>query len=1082
MDIKSSKDRATFPLTPMQQGMLYHCLSAPRSGFDVEQVIGTLREPVELSAFRKAWQRLVDRHDALRMRFSFDEKGFAHQFPLDQVTLPIDERDWSKLSSQEQDRLLEVFLQEDRLRGFDPKADTLIRVAVFRLGVSHYRFVWTWWHGILDGRARLILLKELFSFYEVFRRGEDINLPVPRRFADFAEWLAGLDASSATPYWRDLLKGFTDPTVVGGERPLTKHEEGDFGEHEVRLTQTASSRLYAFVDAHGLTMNALVQGAWARVLSQFSGQDDVVFGTTRACRHLAFNGNGSGESIVGILINTLPIRVIMEPDVRVVDWLKKLRAKHIAMRPYEYTPIVAIQESSDVPADQRLFNSIVVFENQSLNSVLRSQGREWESRHFEIRGRTGYPLTLYVWGGAELLLQISNDRAKIDDETAERMISHLVTAIESMAERPKHKIQDVPLLPEEERQLMREWNATQVAYPQDRCVQELFEAQAAKTPGSIALVYEDQSLTYEELNRRANQLAHHLRSLGVRPGVLAGICVERSPEMVVGVLGVLKAGGTYVPLDPAFPSDRLAFMAEDAELGLIVTKESLMEVVPDAQCVWVRLDADWERITRQPLEDLERMATPEDLAYVLYTSGSTGKPKGVEISHRALTNFLWSMRSEPSFTERDVLLAVTTLSFDIAGLELFLPLIVGGRIELASRQVAADARVLRERLDQSRPTMMQATPATWRMLIEAGWNGTPGMTALCGGEGLPRELANQLMDRTAALWNMYGPTETTIWSSVQRVSAADPEITIGRPIANTEFYILDKNLQPVPVGVPGELLIGGDGLARGYRKRPELTEEKFILHPFSDKPGARLYRTGDLARYREDGRVVHLGRLDHQVKLRGFRIELGEIEAILDEHPAVQKNVVIARDTGGGAGNAYLAAYIVPKLGQTPTIGELRRFLQEKLPDYMIPSSFVLLAALPLTPNGKVDRRALPAPDQMRPKLESTFVAARTPTEETLVGIWREVLGVERVGIHDNFFELGGHSLRAIQIISRIQSAFDVELSLRALFSTPTVAGLATAITQQKTEQVDGEMLARMLAELEELSPDVAKAQLADVR
>jgi amino acid adenylation domain-containing protein len=678
------------------------------------------------------------------------------------------------------------------------------------------------------------------------------------------------------------------------------------------------------------------------------------------------------------------------------------------------------------------------------------------------------------------MLRISYDRNRYDDSAVTRILGHFQNILENIAAEPDRPLADISLLTATERyQLQVEWNNTRTDYPRDRCVHELIEAQAAKSPDAVAAAYDDQSFTYGELNRRANQLAHHLRGLGVKPGMLVGICVERSLEMLVGLLGILKAGGTYVPLDPAFPPDRLAFMAADAGLSLIVATESLKGVVPEAQCAWVRLDSDWEQISRQPAEELEPIARPEDIAYVLYTSGSTGKPKGVEISHRALTNFLWSMGREPGFGEQDVLLAVTTLSFDIAGLELYLPLITGGRVEVASRQVAADGQLLQKQLEKCRATLMQATPATWRMLIETGWEGTPGMTALCGGEGLPRELANQLLKRTKALWNMYGPTETTIWSSVERISAEDPEITIGRPIGNTEFYILDRNLQPVPIGVPGELFIGGDGLARGYRNRPELTAEKFIPHPFSDEPGARLYRTGDLARYREDGRVVHLGRLDHQVKVRGFRIELGEIEAILDQHPAVQKSVVMAREAKGGAGETYLAAYLVPNPGEAPAVGELRRFLQEKLPDYMVPSAFVEMDALPLTPNGKVDRRALPEPDQARLKLESTYVAARTPTEQTLVDIWKEVLKVEQVGVNDNFFELGGHSLLATQMIAKIENTFEVETSMRSLFDTPTVAGLATTIAQKKTEQAEDEALAQLLAELEELSPDEAMEQFS---
>jgi amino acid adenylation domain-containing protein len=1073
MDMNSSQKQLTFPLTPMQMGMFYHSLAAPGSGYDVEQVIGTLREPLESTAFKRAWQRLVDRHEVLRMRFLFDEKGIPHQLPLEEVTLLVDERDWSDLSCQEQDKLLATFLEEDRSRGFDPRSDILIRVALFRLGESHYRFVWTWWHGILDGRARLILLQELFRFYEAFRRGEDLNLPQPRRFRDFTDWLANFDSAASEPFWRELLKGFNNPTPIGTDRPVTAREKGDFGEHELRLPQAVSSLVREFVNGHGVTMNALIQGAWALVLSLYSEQDDVVFGTTRACRHSAFDGDGSGKGIVGVLINTVPVRVKMEPGAEVIDWLKGLRAQHLAARPYEHTPLVVIQTCSSVLANRRLFESIVVYENLLLDFVLRSQGKEWELRRFDIRGRTGYPLTLYTYDGTELLIQIANDRARITDETAKRMLAHFAMAIQSLAKHPDHSVQEVSLLSDVERhQLLEEFNATEAEYPRAQCVHQLFDFQAERTPDATAVVFENQSLSYAQLNARANQLAHHLRSLGVKPGVLVGICVERSVEMVVGVLGILKAGGTYVPLDPAFPRDRLAFMAADAGLKLIVTKESSKAVVPDAERILVCLDSAWEQISRQPAHHLDAIAGPEDIAYVIYTSGSTGKPKGVEIQHRALTNFLWSMRTEPGCTHKDVLLAVTTLSFDIAGLELYLPLIVGGRIELASRMVAADGRLLQERLEKCGATLMQATPATWRMLIETGWQGTPGLTALCGGEGLPRELANQLLERTAALWNMYGPTETTIWSSVQRISPDDAEITIGRPIANTEFYILDKNLQVLPVGVPGELFIGGDGLARGYRNQPELTAEKFIPHPFSQKPSARLYRTGDLARYREDGQVVHLGRLDHQVKLRGFRIELGEIEAILDQHPAVQKNVIVARNADRGARDTYLAAYVVAEPGATPTVGELRRFLKKQLPDYMVPAAFVQMEALPLTPNGKVDRRALPEPDQARPKLESSYVAARTPMEQALVDIWKEVLKVEQIGVHDNFFELGGHSLRAIQMISQIGSTFKVEMPLQVLFEAPTVASVAAAIVQKQAEEGDSETLARILSELEELSPE----------
>jgi amino acid adenylation domain-containing protein len=1072
--------RRRFSLTPMQKGMLYQALASPRSGYDVEHVIGTLNVPLDTSAFQRAWQRLVDRHVALRLRFSFDDGGNPYQFPVDDARIAVEVSDWADRASEEQDRLLRVYLQEDRSRGFDPRSDLLIRVAVFRLGESRYRFVWTWWHGVLDGRARLILLKELFSFYEAFRRGEDVDLPQPRPFTDFADWLDGVEIAAAEPFWRELLKGFDQPTPIAADRPAAAEESADFGDHELRLTEAESLPLRDFAAKHGLTMNSLVQGAWALVLSMHTEQDDVVFGTTRACRRSAFGGDGTGDGVVGMLINTVPVRVKTEPSADVVSWLEELRAQHLAVRPYERTPLAPIQAWSGVPADRRLFESLVIYENAVLDTALRSQGKEWESYRFEIRGRTGFPLTVYVYESGELVIQVANDRARVEDQTARRMLAHLITTMQSVAGSAGRTIDEVSLLSDaERRQLLEEFTATAVDYPREQCVPQLFETQAARSPDATAVVFQDRSLSYAQLNARANQLARHLRDLGVRPGVLVGICVERSPEMVTGILGILKAGGAYVPLDPAFPRDRLAFMAADAELGLIVTTESSKDAVPDAGRVLIFLDSGWEPIGQQPAHDLDPIAGPEDIAYVIYTSGSTGKPKGVEIPHRALTNLLWSMRTEPGCRESDVLLAVTTLSFDIAGLEIYLPLIVGGRIVLASQMVAAEGRRLRALLEECGATLMQATPATWRMLIDAGWKGTPGLTALCGGEGLPRDLADRLLERTAALWNMYGPTETTIWSSVQRIGPDDAEITVGRPIANTDFFVVDKNLRLVPVGVPGELVIGGDGLARGYRNRPELTAERFISAPFSGKRGARVYRTGDRVRYRQDGQVVHLGRLDHQVKLRGFRVELGEIEAILGQHPAVRKNVVVARTGDGGSADTSLAAYVVAEPGATLTVGELRRFLQGHLPAYMIPAAFVPMEALPLTPNGKVDRRALPAPGPVRPELESAYVAARTPAEQALVDIWKEVLNAAQVGVHDNFFELGGHSLRAMQLMARVDSSFKVELPLRALLEAPTVAGLAAAIALRQAEGADAGTLARILAELESLPPEAVDALLA---
>ena len=615
-----------------------------------------------------------------------------------------------------------------------------------------------------------------------------------------------------------------------------------------------------------------------------------------------------------------------------------------------------------------------------------------------------------------------------------------------MAGQPQGRLGDLPLLtPAERQQLLVEWNDTATEYPRHTCLHQLFEEQVDRTPDSVAVVFEGQQLSYRDLNARANELAHYLKMLGVRAETLVAICVERSVEMVVGILGILKAGGAYVPLDPAYPKDRLAFTINDCQPRVLLTQQTLAASLPAQAARMVCLDSDWREIAAAPESDLASAAGPANLAYVIYTSGSTGRPKGVTVPHRAVVNFLGAMQQQIRLTEHDILLAVTTLSFDIAGLDLFLPLTVGARVVIAKRETAADGSALVERLTSSGATILQATPVTWRLLRETGWKKSPHLKILSGGEALPPDLAHHLLGAGESVWNLYGPTETTIYSTAYRITSLDQKIVIGRPIANTQIYILDTRFQPVPVGVAGELHIGGDGLARGYLNRPELTAEKFIANPFSSEPGARLYKTGDLARYLSNGNIECLGRLDHQVKIRGFRIELGEIESHLRRHPAIQDVVAVAREDAPG--DKRLVAYLVPQSAETPpAVAELRRELLERLPDYMVPSAFVFLDALPLTPNGKVDRKALRAPDESRPDLATDFVAPRNRVEESLAAIWRELLGIEQVGIHDNFFALGGHSLLAATIQSRMASVSHVNLPLRKLFEAPTIAELSSEI------------------------------------
>ncbi|HEY0736592.1 MAG TPA: amino acid adenylation domain-containing protein, partial [Herpetosiphonaceae bacterium] len=665
-----------------------------------------------------------------------------------------------------------------------------------------------------------------------------------------------------------------------------------------------------------------------------------------------------------------------------------------------------------------------------------------------------FDLTLTLTESADELrgsLEYATDL--FDAERIERLAAHFTTLLAACVAQPDRPMTSLPLLTTAEQQLLVAWNATREPYPQDRCVHDLVTAQVERTPDAVAVRCGVEALTYAALHAQATQLAGYLRAHGVGPEMRVGLCVERSVELVVAVLAVWHAGAAYVPLDPSYPQERLAFMIADADLALVLTQRALLAVLPPVDAPLVVLDRDAEAIAATPsLPSVAR--DPAQLAYVLYTSGSTGRPKGVQVAQGAVVNFLHTMQTAPGIAATDVLLSVTTLAFDISVLELLLPLTVGAQVVLVDRTVASDGVALGQALTASGATIMQATPATWRLLRDAGWDGRAGLRVLCGGEALAPELAAYLLPRVRDVWNLYGPTETTIWSTRQRVQdASGPTLPIGRPVGNTQASVLDANGQRVPIGVVGELYLGGAGVARGYRGRPDLTAERFVPDGWSGQAGARLYRTGDLARYRADGTLEYVGRIDHQIKLRGFRIELGEIEAVLHAHPAVQTAVVVVREEQPG--EPRLIAYVVsqmnpphdPSLAVSPCdASELRTWLQTRLPAYMIPAVFVFLDALPLTPNGKIDRRALPTPDTLSLDNTAPAVAPATPTEAQLAALWSELLRQPVIGRQDEFFMLGGHSLLATQLVARVRATLGVELPLRVVFEAPTLAGLAARI------------------------------------
>jgi amino acid adenylation domain-containing protein len=696
-----------------------------------------------------------------------------------------------------------------------------------------------------------------------------------------------------------------------------------------------------------------------------------------------------------------------------------------------------------------------------------------------------------VENNGELLLQINYSTDLFEAETINRMLGHFQTLLEGIVANPEQRLSDLPLLTESERhQLLVEWNDTQTNYPQDKCIHQVFEVQVERTPDAVAVVFEDQQLTYRELNSRANQLAHYLRSLGVGPDVLVGFCVERSLEMVVGLLGILKAGGAYVPLDPDYPSERLAYMLEDSQMPVFVTTQKLSAALPEHQARVVCLDLDWGINSADSNVAPVTSVTDENLAYVIYTSGSTGKPKGVAIAHQNLvTAYLaWEdvYQLRTSCTSH---LQMASFSFDVFSGDLVRALCSGAKLVICPRKWLIEPEKLYELMLQEKVDCAEFVPAVLRNLIqylERTKQDLSFMRLLIVGSDSWHIKEYQQFQRFCSaqtrLINSYGASEATIDSSYFESTALslsiDRLVPIGRPFANTQIYILDSHLQPVPIGVAGELHIGGAGLARSYLNQPKLTDQKFIPNPLSNEPGDRLYKTGDLGRYLPDGTIEFLGRLDNQVKIRGFRIEIGEIEAELSQHPAVKQTVIVDREDQPG--NKRLVAYFVPNQEQVPSPDELRRFLKEKLPDFMLPSAFVHLDVFPLTPNGKVNRQALPAPDPFHMGGEVSFVPPRTLTEETLASIWADLLGLERVGIHDDFFDLGGHSLLATQVISRLREALSVELPLRYLFESSTIAELAELVVAQQIKQVESDTLEQILAEVDELSEDKVKQLLLE--
>ena len=1040
----------TLPLSYAQQRLWFlEQLGLSRCAYNLleaTRLLGVL----DVAALAQSLREIVRRHEVLRTTFTTSE-GQPRQVirPTTHLRFPI--VDLQEVPACEREAQLYTLAREEAQRPFDLAEGPLLRTKLLRLGTEEHVLLLTMHHIVSDGWSHGVFWRELAMLYEALATGKPSPLPdLSIQYTDFAhwqlQWLRGEVLNTQVAYWEQQLTGLTTLQLpIDRPRPAVQTLRGM--RHSLALSPALTQALKTLSLQHGVTVFMTLLAAFQTLLHRYAGQDDIPVGTFIANRNQI-----EIEGLIGFFINTLVLRTDLSADPSFRELLGRVRGVALGAYSHQDLPFEKLLEElrpqrdlSQNPLFQVLFN----FHNTPRHAP-ELPGLSLSPLEVNIE-TARFDVELDLWATPEGIrgwIEYSTDL--FEATTIARMAGHFQTLLEGIVADPEQCLSTLPLLTASERhRLLVEWNNTAADYPQDKCIHELFEAQVEWTPDAMAVVFEGEHLTYRELNRRANQLAHYLRRLGVGSNTLVGICMECSLEMMVGLLGILKAGGAYVPLDPAYPQARLAFMLEDTRVPVLLTQKRLVEELPKSGAHVVCLDADREIIDQESAENPVSGVKANNSAYAIYTSGSTGTPKGVLGLHRGAVNRLHWMWETYPFAVGEVCCRKTSLNFVDSVWETFGPLLQGIQTIIIPDEVLKDPQRLIQCLAAEHVTRIVLVPSLLRVLLDAAANLQSQLPHLkmwiSSGETLSRELIQRFQERLpqSILLNLYGSSEVSAdstWYDTKQGKSL-PCVPIGRPIGNTQIYLLDRHLQPVPIGVPGELYIGGAGLAQGYLNRPKLTAEKFIPNPFSNEPGARLYKTEDLARYLPDGNLEFLGRIDHQVNIRGFRIELGEIEAVLGQHPAVQQAVVVVWEDA--LDDARLVAYVVPQQEPPPTSSALRSFLQQKLPEHIVPSAFVLLAALPLTPNGKLDRRALPTPDWTRPALADAFVAPRNKLEQGIAEMWQTLLGIEPIGIHDNFFELGGHSLLAIQVISRLRQTFQVELPVHSVFEAPTVAKLA---------------------------------------
>jgi amino acid adenylation domain-containing protein len=1032
-----------YELSPLQQGMLFHVLYEPESRLYFEQIVIPFEGSVNLQAFADAWNVVVAANTALRTSFHWEETEKPVQVVHKHVTVPVETKELLSLEGPGREAEMDELLAADRQRGFDMQRAPLLRITHLRSGNTSRGLLFSFHHLILDGWSLQMIFRQFSEAYEALCLGQRPVTPQSRPYSDYIRWLQKQDLKAAREYWRKAFAGVDQicrlPSDAGGEVNADA-----FTELAVELSEEATTGLREFAARHKLTLNTLVQGAWALLVQRLTGCDDVVFGVTVSGRPAELQ---DVENVVGLFINTVPLRVQVDYDANVANWLSNLQREQFEARQFDYTPLVLIREWIEIAGPGPLFDTLLAFENYPVQA--KAMGAAAPATFVE---RTNYPLSAAVVPGQRLQTRLLYNRTVLSPETVARAGEQFNLILESLSAGDDQRIGSLATLTAKDRELFAALNDTQTDYPSEKTVVDLWHQQVARAPQAIAVEFGSRSLTYLELDRLTNQLAASLRARGVGSESPVGIRIPRSIEFIEAALGILKAGGTYVPLDLAYPPERVDHMLDDLGVRIVLTSAQTPNLAITSAVQMLSVEDLLAPPAAPDSEPLMPASTALNAAYVMYTSGSTGRPKGITITHRGIvslvqkTNYIDVLKSER-------IGHMSNCGFDAATFEIWAPLLNGATLVGIDPQVALSPLALAAELRERRISVLFVTTALFNQTIAEAPDAFGSLRVLFfGGEAVdPRSVRAALKAGPPQnLCHMYGPTECTTYATWHRVESLDPQATnipIGRPVSNTTVYVLNRGLDLVAPGSTGELYIGGEGLARAYNGEPAFTAERFLPDPYSSEPGSRMYRTGDKVRWRLDGSIDFVGRFDSQVKIRGYRIELGEIERRLQEHSQVRQAAAIVRTDN--TGDHSLVAYFVPNGALSDDFQhEVRSMLRKYLPEYMLPAVIHPISALPLTEHGKINYHALPVLELAPAEWNTPFLEARNPIEQKLASIWQQVLGRDRVGVNDVFLDIGGHSLRATQLVSRIRREFNIEIQLRTIFEKPTIAELAELLTQ----------------------------------